>query len=253
MKALPYGFSFLAAVLITAVGELVSDEIRARLDRLPLTLLAAAARRLPPDQRGELYGQAWLPELRHILRGDQATPITRLIHGMRYALRLWLSVPQIRRELIPGHASATLPKRMLQFVLAPTYVVAINSAEMPLAVAVIAYTARHPSWPAGLLTTGLTAYFAWSAIFGRRLLIKRHGFVPSREMLCQCTFSTTIRALVVPITVAAAGVMTFLACQIPANPGRGLSIVDLLVLFGFFCAHGVSMRLGFGLRVATSE
>jgi hypothetical protein len=252
MNALLYVFSFIVAVLIAAIGELVSDEIRARLDRMPLALLAAAARRLPPEQRDELYGQAWLPELRHILQGDEATPITRLIHGVRYALRLWLSAPQIGRELIPGRAATTLSKRMLQFVFAPTYVVAANSGMMPFASVAIAYTARQPSWLAGLFAAVFTVDFGLLAIFGRRLLIRRHGYVPSREMLCQCIFSTTIRSLVVPLTVAATGVVTILVCQTHTIPSS-LSVVDPLIAVGFVGAHSVLLRLGFRLRVRTSE
>jgi Restriction endonuclease len=91
--------SLVSAVVVAALGELVSDEIRARLDLIPLALLAAVGRRLPASERAGLYEQAWLPELHHILRGDQATPITRLIHGTRFAIGLWLVAPRICREL----------------------------------------------------------------------------------------------------------------------------------------------------------
>jgi hypothetical protein len=238
-------------VLTAAVGELVSDEIRVRLDRIPLVLLAAAARRLPHELRGELYGQAWLPELHHILQGDRAMPITRLIHGTRYALRLWLSAPLIGQELSAGIASRTLSKRILLFVFSPTYVVAINLSLIPLASAAIAYAAYQPSWSTALIAAAMTMTLGRSAISGRRALIKRHGYVPSREMLCQCIVSTTIRALVVPVTVIATSAMTFLACR--ANASSGPSIIDAMVMFGFFGAHIILMRLGFGLRVDTSE
>lgn len=103
-------FSPVCAVLLAAVGELVSEEIRARLDRIPLALLTAAAKRLPADQRAELYEYAWLPELHHILRSDEAMPITRLVHGTRYAARLWLAAPTISREL----ASVPAPQHWLR-------------------------------------------------------------------------------------------------------------------------------------------
>ena len=94
------------AVLLTVVGELVRAEIRGRLDRIPAALLAMAARRLPPEQREAHYVKEWLPELEHILQGDQATPITRLIHGIQYAAGLWLSAPRIGRELAGGLQNA---------------------------------------------------------------------------------------------------------------------------------------------------
>lgn len=99
MSVFEYVFGLMVAVLLAAIGELVSDEIRARLDRVPLALLAMAAKRLPPEQYNALYVEAWLPELRHILQGDQATPITRLVHGIRFAASLWLSAPKIGQEL----------------------------------------------------------------------------------------------------------------------------------------------------------
>lgn len=99
MRAVEYVLGPVVAVLLAAIGELVSAEIRARLDRIPLALLAMAARRLPPEQYQALYVGAWLPELHHVLQGDQATPITRLIHGIRFAASLWLLAPMVGREL----------------------------------------------------------------------------------------------------------------------------------------------------------
>jgi hypothetical protein len=73
----------LVAILLAAFGELASDEIHSRLDQLPFALLSAAAWRLPSDQRAD-----GLPKLRHILRGTDAMPITRLVHGTRFAVGL---------------------------------------------------------------------------------------------------------------------------------------------------------------------
>jgi hypothetical protein len=56
MSAVEYVVGLMTAVLLAAIGELVSDEIRARLDRIPLALLALAARRLPPEQHKPLKG-----------------------------------------------------------------------------------------------------------------------------------------------------------------------------------------------------
>jgi hypothetical protein len=99
VSVVEYVFGLVVAVLLAVIGELVSAEVRARLDRIPLALLAMAARRLPPKQYKALYVEAWLPELRHVLQGDEATPITRLIDGIRFAASLWLLAPMIGREL----------------------------------------------------------------------------------------------------------------------------------------------------------
>ena len=122
MSALWTFLSLASAVLIAALGELVSDEIRARLDRIPFALLAVAARRLSAGQRADLHEQAWLPELHHILRGDQAMPITRLIRGTGFALGLWFAAPRICRELedVPaGHPAAGLDSRPDLLALKP--------------------------------------------------------------------------------------------------------------------------------------
>jgi hypothetical protein len=106
--------SAVTAVMLAVLGELVSEEIRARLDRIPFALLRAAAGRVPLAQRQELYDEAWLPELYHILRGDEAMPITRLVHGTRYALRIWLSAARIANELDPNPARRSLFKKAVQ-------------------------------------------------------------------------------------------------------------------------------------------
>jgi hypothetical protein len=95
---------FVNAVPCAVLGEQISEEIRARLDRIPRAPLAAAARRLPAEQRAELYEYSWLPELYHILRGDEAMPITRLVHDARCAARIWLAAPRVSRELDPEAA-----------------------------------------------------------------------------------------------------------------------------------------------------
>ncbi len=44
--------------------------------------------------------------MHHILQGDEATPVTRLIHGIRFAASLWLSAPKVGRELSADQAPA---------------------------------------------------------------------------------------------------------------------------------------------------
>jgi hypothetical protein len=105
--------STVVAVLLAALGEIVSEEIRARLDRIPIALLKAASRRLSPDLRTEFYEQAWLPELHEALRGDEAMPITRLILGIRFAARLLLAAPALNREFSSAPARPKLSQRLL--------------------------------------------------------------------------------------------------------------------------------------------
>jgi len=89
------------AVLAVAFADLVSEEVRARLDRVPFGLLRLARRRLPAGLRESVHDQEWVPELEHILRRAEALPITRLISGSRYALGLAARASLIGAELLP--------------------------------------------------------------------------------------------------------------------------------------------------------
>jgi hypothetical protein len=100
------------ALLVLAAGDLVSEEIRARLDRLPYGLLRLARRRLPAELRETVHDQEWAPELEHILRRAGALPVTRLIAGTRFALGLATRAPRIGAELLPERTpdSSTSPE-----------------------------------------------------------------------------------------------------------------------------------------------
>jgi hypothetical protein len=84
---------------MTAIGDMVSQEVRDRLDHLPQAILRLAALRLDPAQRGALYKEVWLPDLAYFLRGDEARPVTRLFQGTWYALGILVSARQSAREL----------------------------------------------------------------------------------------------------------------------------------------------------------
>jgi hypothetical protein len=89
----------LGGLLIAAVGDMVSEEVRDRLGHLPHAILRLAARRLDVAENIAVYEEEWLPELVHILKGDDARPVTRLIHGTRYAIGIFVSSRRIMREL----------------------------------------------------------------------------------------------------------------------------------------------------------
>jgi hypothetical protein len=71
-----------------ALGDLVSEEIRGWLDRVPRAVLKLAARRLDPADREATYREVWRPDLDYYLRGDESRPITRLIRGMAFSVSL---------------------------------------------------------------------------------------------------------------------------------------------------------------------
>ncbi len=85
---------------IVAIGDLVSEEVRVRLDRVPLGIIRLASRRLPADMRAE-WTYDWRVELQYILRGAEALPITRLLRGIRYAVGVLVwGAPRIRRDYL---------------------------------------------------------------------------------------------------------------------------------------------------------
>jgi hypothetical protein len=85
-------FAAALATVGTVLGDLVSAEVRHRLDRIPMQIVALAARRLPPLVR-EDRAQEWAAELAAILeqRGASKLPITRLVIGLRFAFGIWSS------------------------------------------------------------------------------------------------------------------------------------------------------------------
>lgn len=82
---------------MTAIGDMVSEEVRDRLDHLPHAILRLAARRLDPGLREDVYDDEWMPELTYILKGDEARPITRLYDGTRFALGILAAARRIAR------------------------------------------------------------------------------------------------------------------------------------------------------------
>lgn len=94
---------------MTAAGDMVSEEVRDRLDCLPRAILRLAALRLDPAERKAIYDDEWLPELIEIIRGEEARPVTRLVVGTSFALGILVSARRIARDLslpAPEHAAA---------------------------------------------------------------------------------------------------------------------------------------------------
>jgi hypothetical protein len=86
-------------VLLAAIGDLVSEEIRGWLDLAPRAILRLAASQLDPAQRETIYRDEWLPELTYALRGAESRPITRLIRGVAYAMGLLIAARRIARRV----------------------------------------------------------------------------------------------------------------------------------------------------------
>jgi hypothetical protein len=97
------------ALVMAAVGDLISEEIRGWLDLVPRAILSLAATRLNSTQRETIYRDEWLPELCYALRGAESRPITRLIRGTTYAASLLIAARRIARSAPAPRISSTPP------------------------------------------------------------------------------------------------------------------------------------------------
>jgi hypothetical protein len=112
VSAVEWTLSILGAVVVlalgTALGDLLSEEIRGWLDRVPYALLALAARRVPADQRESLVAD-WIGELHQILTGAEARPVLRLVRGVRFAFGFLYTGPSIGRILLSVRRPRRIP------------------------------------------------------------------------------------------------------------------------------------------------
>lgn len=91
---------FVTTLVLMAVKDLISQELRGWLELVPVALLRLVATRIPVDQREELYEQEWLPELLFNLRKAEGRPITRLVVGIKYSVFLFRSARTVARDLL---------------------------------------------------------------------------------------------------------------------------------------------------------
>ncbi len=97
------------SLVVLAGSDVVSAELRGRLDLAPRAVLRLAAVQLKPGQRKEIYEEVWIPDLLYVLRGKEALPITRLIRGMWFAFTLLISIVRGRYQYpAASHTKATL-------------------------------------------------------------------------------------------------------------------------------------------------
>lgn len=92
--------TFLGGILLALLSDLISEEVRSRLDSLPRTLVRLIARFLPPTVR-ERYEGDWIGVLDEHLHGNESRPITRLLKGTYFAFGLWRAAWNVRSEYTP--------------------------------------------------------------------------------------------------------------------------------------------------------
>jgi membrane protein YdbS with pleckstrin-like domain len=110
-------------VLVKALGDLVTEELRGWIDLAPRGILRFAAARLERSQRETVYKDEWIPALASSVRGTETRPLTRLVKGMVFAIGrlifVWRSPGDVAStSLTPrvsgAPASQPLPARYLQ-------------------------------------------------------------------------------------------------------------------------------------------
>src|SRR6266446_3046097 len=89
----------IAALVLSSLSSLVSEEIKGWLSILPHGILRFAATFLDSNQCATIYQEEWLPELAYILRCAEGRPITRLIRGTKFAAGLLISSRRVARRL----------------------------------------------------------------------------------------------------------------------------------------------------------
>lgn len=100
------------SLLGVTVGDLVSEEIRGRLDRFPYLLVRVAVRRLPSEMQSSRELE-WAGELDGILRDRHRFPIGRLVAGCYFGFGLIASAPRVADE----GQGVTRPRQVLTFLL----------------------------------------------------------------------------------------------------------------------------------------
>jgi hypothetical protein len=109
---------FVVGLAVGVVADLVSEEVRGRLDRVPHWLIRLAARRIDTAIREDVVDE-WTAELQEILDIHRAVPLplTRLFVGTHYALGLLRASDAINRDLSPGRNERGLLRNVGEAVL----------------------------------------------------------------------------------------------------------------------------------------
>jgi hypothetical protein len=105
MSAAQWVTGLACAIAVLVAGDIASEEIRGRLDRLPFAVLRLARSRLPAGLRERVHDQEWVPELQHVLQHAELFPLTRLLTGLRFAAGLLIHARAVAAELRPEEAA----------------------------------------------------------------------------------------------------------------------------------------------------
>ena len=91
-------------LLRNATGEMLKEEMQTRLCRIPNALIWVAVLLLPEHSRRD-QADEWFSELAFIVNATEGLPVTRLLHGMRFAGSLLWTARDMARALEAAQAA----------------------------------------------------------------------------------------------------------------------------------------------------
>lgn len=87
------------------IGDMVQEEARTRLHRIPFALIRMAITQVPRELRDDLAAE-WTAELAFVLSGTEGLPVTGLVRGIRYSVGLLLAALAITDGLERGNSNS---------------------------------------------------------------------------------------------------------------------------------------------------
>jgi hypothetical protein len=148
---------FLIALFVTTVGDLVSEELRSSLDRMPYAVLRLAIRRLPAELRQNV-GDEWLAELHHILHHTKGLPLTRLISAIPYTLGLLRTARRIGRELRAVRTGRTISQKSTSSLFSLRKIALAGGMTVSFATVIVGITAPEAIVGGAITTGGLNTF-----------------------------------------------------------------------------------------------
>jgi hypothetical protein len=149
----------------SVLGEVVAEEVRTRLDRMPRALIRLACLQLPGELRADLGGE-WRAELQFVLAGTDGLPVSRFLRGIRFAAGLALRARRISRELAGAGVSGL--KRLR--VAYGSGLVTLSVAEFIWGVSAFAYGQMNAAaFAANIVTLATLAWLGIVTAAGRFL------------------------------------------------------------------------------------
>ncbi|MDR3661839.1 MAG: hypothetical protein P4L86_15900 [Mycobacterium sp.] len=98
LLAIAWVVTLVIAALVAVPSKMISDELRARVDDLPVLFVRLALRQLPEDMRA-YYEPDWMGNALAAFNDETAKyPVSRFVRSFRFGFSLLVGARQIRKE-----------------------------------------------------------------------------------------------------------------------------------------------------------